>query len=300
MDLTIVQKEILQELILIYKQKNKAVKGTEIAKNLSRNPGTIRNQMQALRALGLVDGVPGPKGGYIPTSDTYRSLGLELDEKIKIPIYKGDKKIKNVNVTQIIFDTVTQEKSCSSKIYINGDTKQFSEGDLVRVGPTLHNKIVIMGNIVGRDDINHILLIDVLGVISVPNIDVGSISLKENLIIMDSGKTVRDAAKLLAENSISGIPIIKNGKLKGIVSLHDIAKALVQNKENEKIDAIMTKDIWTINQYEKIYDALVKMETENIGRLVVVDDSENIVGMLTRTDILNLIEGTIYPKLIEF
>ncbi|MBP2144529.1 putative transcriptional regulator [Methanococcus voltae] len=299
MELTIVQKEILQELILIYKQKNKAVKGTEIAKNLSRNPGTIRNQMQALRALGLVDGVPGPKGGYIPTSDTYRSLGLELDEKIKIPIYKGNKKIKNVNVTQIIFDTVTQEKSCSSKIYINGDTKQFSEGDLVRVGPTLHNKIVIMGNIVGRDDINHILLIDVLGVISVPNIDVGSIGLKENLIIMDSGKTVRDAAKLLSENSISGIPILHDGELKGIVSLHDIAKALVENKENERIDTIMTKDIWTINQYEKIYDALVKMETENIGRLVIVDDDENIVGMLTRTDILNLIEGTIYPKLTE-
>src|SRR5665647_2343167 len=31
-------------------------------------PGTVRNQMQALKTIGLVDGVPGPKGGYIPTA----------------------------------------------------------------------------------------------------------------------------------------------------------------------------------------------------------------------------------------
>ena len=30
---------------------------------MSRNPGTIRNQMQSLRSLGLVKGVPGPRGG---------------------------------------------------------------------------------------------------------------------------------------------------------------------------------------------------------------------------------------------
>ena len=40
-----------------------SIKGEEIADIMNRNPGTIRNQMQSLRSLGLVKGVPGPRGG---------------------------------------------------------------------------------------------------------------------------------------------------------------------------------------------------------------------------------------------
>lgn len=66
--LTSVQKEILQSLINLYRTSDgKSVKGEEIAELMNRNPGTIRNQMQSLRSLGLVKGVPGPRGGYKPT-----------------------------------------------------------------------------------------------------------------------------------------------------------------------------------------------------------------------------------------
>jgi predicted transcriptional regulator len=64
MDLTQVQRDILTALINIHRGEGRAVKGEEIAELIDRNPGTIRNQMQSLRALNLVEGVPGPKGGY--------------------------------------------------------------------------------------------------------------------------------------------------------------------------------------------------------------------------------------------
>ncbi|WP_459201592.1 CBS domain-containing protein [Methanococcus sp. CF] len=299
MELTIVQKEILQELISIYREKNKAVKGTEIAVRLSRNPGTIRNQMQALRALNLVDGVPGPKGGYIPTSLTYRSLGLETEEEITVPIYKREDLVEGVSVTKIVFDTVTREKSCSSKIYVNGDTRKFSEGDVVKVGPTHHNKIVILGRVVGRDDINHILLMDVISVASVPGIFVGDVGTKEELIYITPEKTIRDAAKLLSDANISGIPIMDGKKLLGIVSLHDVAEAVSKGLENEIVTKMMAEKIYTVSKNEKIYDALILMEKNNVGRLIVVDNEENVIGILTRTDILNLIEGTIFPKILR-
>ncbi|MGZ7117522.1 MAG: HTH domain-containing protein, partial [Methanobacterium sp.] len=55
--LTSVQKEILQSLITLYRKfKGKSIKGEEIAEIMNRNPGTIRNQMQSLRSLGLVKG----------------------------------------------------------------------------------------------------------------------------------------------------------------------------------------------------------------------------------------------------
>ena len=66
--LTDVQKEILQNLINLYQDSDgKSIKGEDIASVMNRNPGTIRNQMQALRSLGFVRGVPGPRGGYKPT-----------------------------------------------------------------------------------------------------------------------------------------------------------------------------------------------------------------------------------------
>ena len=68
MELSSVQKEILSALISLYRLNSRSIRGEEIAKILGRNPGTIRNQMQSLKALQLVEGVPGPKGGYKATS----------------------------------------------------------------------------------------------------------------------------------------------------------------------------------------------------------------------------------------
>jgi len=70
-ELTSSQKSILTALINLYGEQEDAVKGEAIAEEVDRNPGTIRNQMQSLKALQLVEGVPGPKGGYKPTSNAY-------------------------------------------------------------------------------------------------------------------------------------------------------------------------------------------------------------------------------------
>jgi predicted transcriptional regulator len=300
MDLTIVQKEILQELIAIYKEKNRPVKGTEIAIRLNRNPGTIRNQMQALRALNLVDGVPGPKGGYVPTSHAYRAVGLiSSEEEIVVPIYKGDERVEGVYVEKIVFDTVAHEKSCSSMIYIKGDTKIFNEGDVVKIGPTHHNKIIIFGKVAGRDDIDHILLIDVVGVTSIPNITVKSIAVKEDLIWLSPDVKIKDAAKIFYDNNINGVPIISNDKLVGILTLHDLAYALSNSMENEYIEKIMVRNPLTITPDKKVYDALILMEKKGVGRLIVVDENDNVVGIITRTDVLKLIEGVLFPKILK-
>ncbi|MDO9326657.1 MAG: HTH domain-containing protein, partial [Methanoregula sp.] len=80
MDLSLIQKDILITLVTLYHRQSHSIKGEEIADLIQRNPGTVRNQMQALKTIGLVDGVPGPKGGYIPTGLAYKALNLNLAE----------------------------------------------------------------------------------------------------------------------------------------------------------------------------------------------------------------------------
>ena len=46
MELTPIQKDIIIALINLQRQKDRAIKGEEIAELIQRNSGTIRNQMQ--------------------------------------------------------------------------------------------------------------------------------------------------------------------------------------------------------------------------------------------------------------
>jgi len=61
------QKDIIVALLELYDKKRALVKSKEIASKTGRDEGTVRNIMPVLRAIGLVQAIPGPKGGYVPT-----------------------------------------------------------------------------------------------------------------------------------------------------------------------------------------------------------------------------------------
>ena len=92
MDLALVQRNILTALINLHRENRQAIKSEEIAELMDRNPGTIRNQMQSLKALTLVGAVPGRHGGYRVTGEAYEALNqtmtrliIEVMAKISVP-----------------------------------------------------------------------------------------------------------------------------------------------------------------------------------------------------------------------
>ena len=62
-ELTPTQTTILTALTTLHREAENAVTGEEIAAMVDRNPGTVRTQMRSLKALQLVEGIAGPKGG---------------------------------------------------------------------------------------------------------------------------------------------------------------------------------------------------------------------------------------------
>ena len=124
MELSLIQKDILITLITLYHQKSAAIKGEGIAEVLKRNPGTVRNQMQALKVLGLVDGVPGPKGGYTPTSAAYKELNLtDYEREYSVPIQRNCERCEGVNVAEIDFTTLCHPDLCHAVIKLIGSVK---------------------------------------------------------------------------------------------------------------------------------------------------------------------------------
>jgi len=159
-ELTSSQKSILTALINLYGEQEDAVKGEAIAEEVDRNPGTIRNQMQSLKALQLVEGVPGPKGGYKPTSNAYEALDIQrMDEPADVPIYHDGEEIEGVNVDGIDLSSVHHPELCRAEIHVQGSVREFHEGDSVTVGPTPLSKLVIDGTVDGKDDTANVLIL---------------------------------------------------------------------------------------------------------------------------------------------
>ena len=288
--LTSVQKEILQTLINLYQSSDgKSIKGEDIAEVMNRNPGTIRNQMQSLRSLGLVKGVPGPRGGYKPTIEAYHSLNISIsDNEAKVPIYKNDERLNNISVAKIEFTSVPQPGECEAAIKVLGSIKDLNLGDTIKLGPTPVNNLGIMGEIVGRDDMDNILLVDTTTIRSIPKQTVGDIASK-NVISLKIDCDLREAARLFSENGIDGAPVMKNGKVVGVFTVTDLIQAIAEDNDEATVGDLMSTKVIIINEDLKIAKAIEILFKKSISRLIIADNDNNLLGIVTRTDLINSI-----------
>lgn len=288
--LTSVQKEILQTLINLYQSSNgKSIKGEDIAEVMNRNPGTIRNQMQSLRSLGLVKGVPGPRGGYKPTIEAYHSLNITVSDKdSKVPIYRNGERLEDISVARIEFTSVPQPSECEAAIKVLGSIKDLNLGDTIRIGPTPVNNLGVMGEIVGRDDMDNILLVDTTTIRSIPKKTVGDIASKE-VISFSPDCSLKEASKKLAYNEIDGAPVIKNGKVVGVFTLTDLVLAFAEDREDATVGDLMSSNVVIVNEDLKIANAIEIMLKKSISRLIIADGDNNLLGIVTRTDLIDSI-----------
>ena len=288
--LTSVKKEILQTLINLYQSSNgKSIKGEDIAEVMNRNPGTIRNQMQSLRSLGLVKGVPGPRGGYKPTIEAYHSLNINVSDNDSIvPIYKNGQKVEDISVAKIEFTSVPQPGECEAAIKVLGSIKDLNLGDTIRIGPTPVNNLGVTGTIVGRDDMDNILLVDTHTIRSIPKQTVGDIASRD-VVSFKVDCSVKEAARKLVDNEIDGAPVIKDGKVIGVFTLTDLVNAIADDNEDKKVGELMSTNVVIVKKKIKIANAIDIMLKKSISRLIVADNNQTLLGIVTRTDLLDSI-----------
>jgi IMP dehydrogenase len=96
--------------------------------------------------------------------------------------------------------------------------------------------------------------------------------------------TLADALKLMADNRISGIPVVeRDGRLVGILTNRDVRFA---TNANEKVSALMTKErLVTVRETVSREDAKRLLHQHRIEKLIVVDDQYRCVGLVTVKDI---------------
>lgn len=288
MDLSLIQKDILITLITLYHKHSHSIKGEDIADMIQRNPGTVRNQMQALKAIGLVDGVPGPKGGYIPTALAYKELNLNVSEgDYDVTISRNGEIISGVTVQEIDFTTLCHPDICHAVIKLFGSPRLFEIGDQITIGPTPVNKLLVRGEVFGKDESKQLLLIATSEMISLPKKSIKAY-MSTPLKTLKSSDTLHDALLLFNRDRIHGAPIVDNGRLAGIITISDIAKAVERELPmSTKVSAVMTADVVEVPSDTKLFEVIRRFKELEIGRLIVVDDGKP-VGILTQSDIIKV------------
>jgi IMP dehydrogenase len=100
--------------------------------------------------------------------------------------------------------------------------------------------------------------------------------------------TLADALKMMAENRISGIPVVEKagsaaGKLVGILTNRDVRFA---TDPRHKVAELMTKDrLITVREGTTQDEAKQLLHQHRIEKLLVVDDQFRCVGLITVKDI---------------
>ncbi|MDO5849919.1 MAG: IMP dehydrogenase [Methanobacteriaceae archaeon] len=96
-------------------------------------------------------------------------------------------------------------------------------------------------------------------------------------------ETVQD---LMRNESVSGLPVLENDKIIGIISKRDI-RPFLKSKSKKIVKDIMTSDVVTIRENITPEEALDIAYENKVERLPVVDNEGTLVGILTIKDILN-------------
>ena len=117
------------------------------------------------------------------------------------------------------------------------------------------------------------------------------------LITISRNTSIAKASDLMDAHDINRLPVVEDGQLVGLVTREIVVKnspsdatSLDRHElnyllEKAKVEDIMQKKVTTKKPDTLLDEAAATMSNKNIGALVVVDDSDRVVGIITDKDI---------------
>jgi CBS domain-containing protein len=98
---------------------------------------------------------------------------------------------------------------------------------------------------------------------------------------------------LLAEHDIRHLPVVKEGRLVGLVSHRDLIRALARHERSPgappvQVRDIMTRSPETLKPRSSVREAIHKVLDRKFGCVPVVEDGDRLVGLITETDLIRL------------
>lgn len=121
--------------------------------------------------------------------------------------------------------------------------------------------------------------------------------MSKEVITVNAEDSMSDATKSIKENNISMVPVMKKGKLVGIITDRDLKRAsasdattldmheLLYILSKVKVKEIMSKEPITVSSDFTVEETAEILMKNKISGVPVVDEMKNVVGVITQNDL---------------
>ncbi|MFZ5796862.1 MAG: CBS and ACT domain-containing protein [Desulfobulbaceae bacterium] len=118
------------------------------------------------------------------------------------------------------------------------------------------------------------------------------------ILTVDANTSVMRATRTMKENNIRRLPVMSHGKLIGVITDRDLKEASPSTTSDldihemyyllseMKVKDVMTDKCICLKQNDTLEKAALVMLKERISGVMILDDEEKLVGLLSETDIL--------------
>lgn len=138
------------------------------------------------------------------------------------------------------------------------------------------------------------------------------------IVTVSPGASIEEAAKLMIKNRVSGLPVVDNGALCGIVSEGDLLRRSETGTEKprswwlryllspgrqardyvrthaRRVDEIMTRTVISVGPQTPVADVVALMESRRIKRVPVVEQGR-LVGIISRANLVAALVKVLPP-----
>ncbi len=109
------------------------------------------------------------------------------------------------------------------------------------------------------------------------------IVMTETPITIYPDATMSQAAELMVENGISGLPVEKGGEIMGMITSRDMIRYFADQDVKAKVGDLMNKELLTVHRHHTIAHVLDEMNAQGLSRALVYEDNMSPVGIITRS-----------------
>ena len=95
--------------------------------------------------------------------------------------------------------------------------------------------------------------------------------------------TMPQAAELLIENGISGLPVERDGEIVGMVTSRDMVRYFSDQDIKATVGDLMSKNVLSVHRHHTIGHVLDEMNVQGQSRALVYEDNSRPVGIVTRS-----------------
>ena len=124
-------------------------------------------------------------------------------------------------------------------------------------------------------------------------INIGDVMTK-SVISVDATLTINETAKMMEDAKVGAVIVMEDNVPVGIVTDRDFSVKVAAHayQITEPVKQIMSSPLFSIDSDESVRIAADLMHERKIRKLPVIDDG-NVVGIITATDIVNLLSVSV-------